>query len=263
MRREEIEKVEGWGIVGSRDRGNPARPVGSFFFVGKRWPIAEKLGNLVGITWHRSEPSETLEELWRTSPSSSSSPFPRVCIEQLHNYPGTASVPMTGIPNAANSHELQMGESNLRPIAIFSSYMLLCLSLAIFIIRNLFKSYSSLSTAKSANPKPHLLRILLFSGLATASLATTWYYMFQFFADSYRNWLVTQQLHQQFFFGHGAEGLQLGSWLRDTQLFKEAWGSVLIGIERFWWSSQIFLFASYLGWALEVKGTIARSTSGT
>ena len=155
-------------------------------------------------------------------------------------------------PVAATGPDAEIAASNFRPIAIFSSYMVLCLFLALFILRNLFQSGKS-SQLQSAS-RPRSSHILLFSILAAGSLATTWYYMFKFFADSYGKWLAIQQLNQQFFYGHDVEKLQLGSWLRDTKLFKEAWGGVVIGIHRFWWSGQIFLFASYLGWALEIKG---------
>ncbi|KAF2204506.1 hypothetical protein GQ43DRAFT_364396 [Delitschia confertaspora ATCC 74209] len=146
-----------------------------------------------------------------------------------------------------------MAYSNFRPLAIFSSYMLLCFSLTVFIIRDLYKSYRSRSKSHTSS-KPSSLHIFLFSLLAAASLATTWYYMFQFFAYSYRDWIFAQQLSQQFFLGHEHGSLQLGWWLKDTQLFKEAWGTVVMGARRFWWSGQIFLFASYLGLIFEVKG---------
>ncbi|KAF2493289.1 hypothetical protein BU16DRAFT_619630 [Lophium mytilinum] len=131
--------------------------------------------------------------------------------------------------------------SNARPIGIFSSYMLLCVSLTILILRSLYKSSQRLSSPQKATPDQfgRTQRVVLFAALATISLGTTWYYMFSFFSHSYRHWLSIQPIPLL----QDAE-LELGAWLKDTKLFKEAWGTALETPERFWWTQQIFFFTS-------------------
>ncbi|KAF2179268.1 hypothetical protein K469DRAFT_674463 [Zopfia rhizophila CBS 207.26] len=136
-------------------------------------------------------------------------------------------------------------DSNIRAYTIFCSYMLLCISLAVFIIRNLLVSFNSLSP-----PGFNRRHVLLFSFLATASLCTTWYYMYQYFVDSYQRWVYWQE-----FYGRPIVNLELGRWLRETELFREAWLAAIVGVHRYWWTAQIFLFACGLGLNLEQKGT--------
>ena len=70
--------------------------------------------------------------------------------------------------------------------------------------------------------------------------------MFIFFSHSYRQWCLK--------YGAGLaqsndfDNLELGRWLKDTKLFKEAWGSVVETPARVWWSQQIFFSAA--GWSV-------------
>ncbi|KAF2812590.1 uncharacterized protein BDZ99DRAFT_461249 [Mytilinidion resinicola] len=137
--------------------------------------------------------------------------------------------------------KLASGTSSARPIGIFSSYMLLCLSLAILILRSLYKSSQRRSFAQNLKPNQSrsTRRVVLFTVLSAISLGTTWYYMFCFFSHSYQQWSSRQSIHLS------VDGsLELGAWLRDTKLFKEAWGTALETPERFWWTQQIFFFTS-------------------
>ena len=126
-----------------------------------------------------------------------------------------------------NSMAVPTEPSNFRPIAIFSSYMLLCLSLSLLLISNIFRNCVPLTSIKASSRSPGKL-ITLFAVLAGLSLATTWYYMFRFFEASHNTWLLW---HPGDF---SQDGLQLGRWLRDTQLFKQAWGIAINGQHRYW-----------------------------
>ena len=82
--------------------------------------------------------------------------------------------------------------------------------------------------------------------------------MFALFAHSYRAWAGSQQAQsQQLLLAAGGSGsgvlsistiFKLEMWLRDAKLFREAWETVIESPARFWWSGQIFLWAT--GWSL-------------
>ncbi|EON68882.1 hypothetical protein W97_08140 [Coniosporium apollinis CBS 100218] len=139
----------------------------------------------------------------------------------------------------------QSGIPNVRPITIFTSYMLLCLSLTILILRTLYLRFpiqsSSSSSSKQQTHRSSPIRsfkhVQLFATLAILSLGTTWYYMLCFFSLSYREWASTHDVT----LGGDPE---LGLWLKDTQLFKEAWGTAVATPARFWWTQQIFFFTA-------------------
>jgi hypothetical protein len=130
---------------------------------------------------------------------------------------------------------------NLRPLAIFSSYMILAALLTVITIRTI------LQKAKSSSYS--LLRISIFSVLASLSLATTWFYMYQFFALSYRTWALNG-------YHKGVDGLQLGEWLGDSQLFEEAWGTACATPQRYWWTQQIFLLTTFWSLILGAEGNL-------
>ncbi|CAL5873943.1 uncharacterized protein PFLUO_LOCUS8228 [Penicillium psychrofluorescens] len=97
--------------------------------------------------------------------------------------------------------------------------------------------------------------------------------MFAFFAHSYRTWAGSQQSQTQQLLlaaaagsgggigsvGSGVQSIstifKLEMWLRDAKLFREAWETVIESPARFWWSGQIFLWAT--GWSLFL-GIMAR-----
>ncbi|KAG7060008.1 Alpha-mannosyltransferase alg11p [Colletotrichum scovillei] len=133
-----------------------------------------------------------------------------------------------------------MAASNVRPLAIFTSYMVLAAGLtakSIGIIRN--QRRASLSRNGAVAAPAHRRALVVFSALAALSLATTWYHMFRFFEWSYGQWATTQAPA-----GLDSTELRLGEWLHDTSLFKQAWASTLETGPRAWWSLQIFGFCA-------------------
>jgi hypothetical protein len=153
-----------------------------------------------------------------------------------------------------------------RSLPILLSYIALCATLSLHTCQTIHARYKtrqsrndwSSSTTTTSNPRRHFR---IFVSLAALSLAATWYYMFAFFAHSYRAWAGSQQsLFQQLLLaaaGSGSVGsgvqststiFKLETWLRDAKLFREAWETVIESSARFWWSGQIFLWAT--GWSL-------------
>ncbi|KAF3034600.1 hypothetical protein E8E12_004187 [Didymella heteroderae] len=146
------------------------------------------------------------------------------------------------------SNALHGSESNTRPYGIFVSYMSTCLALAVFIIVKLFDKTEKLH-ATNPTQLPKRKHILLFAVLAAASLLSTWSFMFQYFQWSYNQWLAVRSQHDP-----DPSVKYWGLWLKETSLFREAWESVIVGHDRYWWSHQIFYFASALGLHSEWKG---------
>lgn len=146
------------------------------------------------------------------------------------------------------SDALQRSVSNARPYGVFVFYMSTCLALSVFIVVKLFNKTEQLY---AANPSrlPQRKHVLLFAVLAAASLLSTWSFMFQYFQWSYNNWLTVRSQRDL-----DPSVRHWGLWLKETLLFREAWESVVIGQNRYWWSHQIFYFASALGLHLEWKG---------
>ncbi|RHZ73463.1 hypothetical protein CDV55_107846 [Aspergillus turcosus] len=125
------------------------------------------------------------------------------------------------------------------PILIF--YLSLASLLAGHACFLVFKRYQSCKTNAQWQSK-HSKKLLLFILLACASLASTWFYMFAFFAHSYRSWRGRCTLAQLHELERASLPMKGELWLRDTQLFKQAWEAVSETPERHWWSGQIFLF---------------------
>jgi hypothetical protein len=148
-----------------------------------------------------------------------------------------------------------MEASNLRPIAILLSYLTLAFLLSLSIIGSLLtcstQSFPPNSKTTIKLP-PRRNAIYLFSALAALSLGSTWFYMFSFFARSYRDWAAVAV----------PNSLDLGGWLRDSALFKEAWGVAISSGERFWWTGQIFPFTTLWSFCLGVEGLFLFSSNG-
>lgn len=125
-----------------------------------------------------------------------------------------------------------MNVSNARPTAILAGYLIACVTCAGISIRTIYRQAAS---SKAVSRRPYM--IIVFSALATLSLATTWYHKFGFFKWSYQQWESTrlEKLDNE---------LHLGEWLRDTKLFKQAWVSTLERPPRAIWSLQIFAFCA-------------------
>jgi hypothetical protein len=138
--------------------------------------------------------------------------------------------------------------SNFRPLAIFTSYMVLALTLTLTILNTIAKRRK---INKSILLPVETKKIRIFAVLAILSLGTTWYYMFQFFALSYRTWASNFAPTTE----GEANGLQLGLWLRDSRLFEEAWGFACATPHRWWWTQQIFLCTTMWSLILGREGT--------
>lgn len=139
-------------------------------------------------------------------------------------------------------------DSNARPYGIFITYMLTCLAVAVFIITKLFVKTGSLDPDRPSRVS-HKKQVALFAILAVCSLLSTWSFMFRYFQWSYVNWLAVRSQHDL-----DLSIKHWGLWLKETSLFKEAWESVIVGHNRYWWSHQIFFFACALGLHSEWKG---------
>lgn len=146
----------------------------------------------------------------------------------------------------------QSSPSNVRPYGIFITYLSTCLAVAIFIITKLVGRRQNLQAA-APSPKPPRTHVVIFAILAACSLLSTWGFMFRYFQWSYDNWLALRSQHDL-----DPSVKHWGLWLRETSLFKEAWASVVIGHNRYWWSHQIFFFALALGLHSEWKGLSTR-----
>jgi magnesium-transporting ATPase (P-type) len=152
-----------------------------------------------------------------------------------------------------NEHDsAQSSPSNVRPYGIFITYLSTCLAVAVFIITKLVGRRQNLQAA-APSPKPPRTHVVIFAILAACSLLSTWGFMFRYFQWSYDNWLALRSQH-----GLDPSVKHWGLWLMETSLFKEAWASVVIGHNRYWWSHQIFFFALALGLHSEWKGLSAR-----
>jgi hypothetical protein len=141
-----------------------------------------------------------------------------------------------------------MEASNIRPIAILASYLSLALLLTLSIIRSITLHHAKATSSKSKFPSRHN-EIYLFSILAAISLATTWFYMFSFFAISYQDWEDKQPFYSGIIIHSN-----LGGWLKDTALFKQAWAIAIGKMTRFWWTQQIFSFTTLWSFFLGVEG---------
>jgi magnesium-transporting ATPase (P-type) len=145
--------------------------------------------------------------------------------------------------------QLERIDSNARPYAIFFGYLGCCLAVSVFIVMKMFERAEALYTS-APSQLPAKRHVIVFTTLAACSLLSTWGYMFQYFQWSYDNWLAVRSQHDL-----DPSVRHWGLWLKETSLFKEAWLSVVIGHNRYWWSHQIFYFAACLGLHLEWKGT--------
>ena len=141
--------------------------------------------------------------------------------------------------------------TNLRPLSILGGYLALGLTLPFLILSGVFNRLRHRRIPLRAQ-----VRLAVFFCLAIASLTTTWYHMFRFFVRSYTDWASSDPVSvpSRIYGQNGVEirggqgSLYLGQWLKETQLFRQAWETVIIGSGRWWWSQQIFLFTT--GWSV-------------
>ena len=158
-----------------------------------------------------------------------------------------------------------MEASNIKPVTILCSYLCLAAVLTAQILRLL---YQAKIRPQTQQPDPHYrppksAHLAIFATLAVVSLGITWYYMLAFFTLSYQTWahnnsvpLPARLCGSDVLLARNEDvgGLHLGSWLRDTKLFKDAWETVIAGKARFWWSQQIFLITTIWSVFLGIEG---------
>lgn len=165
--------------------------------------------------------------------------------------------------------EPDLSNYNIKPIAIFTGYLLNALGLtaflSYFVLYGAFKALPpSQATRFRASSRKKYVRI--FASLGLLSLGVTWYYMFSFFWLSYRVWALQMgELVPEHFWGDegllkGTGGLALGRWLKDTELFRDAWEIAAEKSGRYWWSQQIFLGAAAWSVFLGMEGMYALLT---
>lgn len=142
--------------------------------------------------------------------------------------------------------EPDLSNSNLRPLSIFSGYLILATTLIVFIAyRVLYRAYTTLPPSqatrlRTSNRNKH---VQIFGALAIVSLALTWHHMLSFFALSYRVW--AHQIGEPVPMGLWGEGgiftseeergvgFALGRWLSDTSLMRDAWEIVIEKSRRY------------------------------
>ncbi|KAI9935111.1 hypothetical protein ASPWEDRAFT_31443 [Aspergillus wentii DTO 134E9] len=129
---------------------------------------------------------------------------------------------------------------NYRSLLILITYLSVCLAITTYICVLLV---GRAQFAKKSKWPIEWGKVVFFGLLAIASLSATWYYMFDFFAYSYHDWACGKNLELE-----EATLDTLEMWLRETKLFKEAWGSVVNTPHRYWWSGQIFFWTT--AWSL-------------
>ncbi|KAJ5678525.1 uncharacterized protein N7477_004158 [Penicillium maclennaniae] len=141
-----------------------------------------------------------------------------------------------------------------RSLPILVSYITLAAALALNACRAIHKRYQAREKANDWASPARRAHFFIFAVLAILSLGATWFYMFAFFAHSYRNWEETRGVSDL----QGAEVsilFKLELWLQNAKLFREAWETVIETPARFWWSGQIFLWTT--GWSVFL-GIMAR-----
>ncbi|KAJ5380746.1 uncharacterized protein N7496_003174 [Penicillium cataractarum] len=152
--------------------------------------------------------------------------------------------------------EAQSGQTDIvyRSLPILASYLILAGSLALNGCRTIFIRYQARIKKNDWETPQRRVQFFLFAILAALSLGATWYYMFAFFAHSFRNWEASQTL-VDLADPEITTLFKLELWLQKAKLFREAWETVIETPARFWWSGQIFLWTT--GWSVFL-GVMAR-----
>ena len=144
-----------------------------------------------------------------------------------------------------------------RSLSVLLFYLTPCSALTVRIVIALRRK-AQLSTANPPNPKQRYVPI--YTLFAVLSLLATWSQMLRFFVFSYDAW---RSDHPEIFTtGDDIKLLECWEmWLRQTQLFKEAWHIVVETPSRYWWSGQIFLWTTAWSVFLGLMGERCISTS--
>ncbi|KAF8477555.1 hypothetical protein BDZ91DRAFT_806831 [Kalaharituber pfeilii] len=131
---------------------------------------------------------------------------------------------------------------NLLSISIFVNYffnIFVCFAWIFWSILKPVREHRKNGLSTNTNNKSLRASIVTFSLLTLTALSLTWYHMFRLFNLSYTQWDQNAGPNIP---------RAIGYWLRDTKLFEEAYRSVVMTPERWWWSQQIFLVC--FGWGV-------------
>ncbi|KAK7688340.1 hypothetical protein QCA50_008712 [Cerrena zonata] len=124
----------------------------------------------------------------------------------------------------------ELTTSDIAALAIFISYFSLILGLFALI-------YHSLPTpTKSVKNGTRNYRAYAFGLLTIGSFAHTWFYMFKFLSWSFVDYESRNIAPSASFLP------RLVAWLKDTQLFEQAWAAVCEHPLNWWWSEQLCIF---------------------
>ena len=137
--------------------------------------------------------------------------------------------------------------AQLQSISIFAAYFSTILLLFYCCISIILGQHAAASKAGPGSGSRR--KIALFTTLAVLSLVATWYYMISFLLRSYRDWAsVHPDLDDASLLS------RMTAWLDETYLFQQAWAAIIETEPRFWWTTQIFGFASIWSVFLGVEG---------
>ena len=151
--------------------------------------------------------------------------------------------------------EFDMDSSDVRAIAIFGGYLSICGLLSGTIVKDLITQHYKFRNRVSSTPT------LVFASCATVSLGITWYYMLSFFGLSYRTWALQHDIsipkppHNTEELSRWIHTIQLGAWLKDVKLFKDAWETAMESHGRLLWSQPIFFITSMWAFFIGEQGT--------
>ena len=150
---------------------------------------------------------------------------------------------------------------NTRPLALLSSYAILATSLIGLIDhRVLYRSYKALPPSQATRQRePHRRKhIATFVALNALSFGLAIYYIGSILNVSYQVWAYERgdSVPSSVWGGDGVfteDGsltLQLGRWLKNTDVIQDAWEIAMSNSRRQWWTQQLFLGRS--AWSLYV-----------
>ena len=143
--------------------------------------------------------------------------------------------------------------AQFRSISIFTTYIIVIILLFVWCICIIIAQHGATDTVHSISRSWR--KIATFTTLALLSFVATWYFMISFLIRSYHDWASVH-------LNPGADLLsRLIAWLDETYLFQQAWAAIIETEPRFWWTTQIFGFASIWSVFLGVEGLCFSSTN--
>ena len=160
--------------------------------------------------------------------------------------------------------ETDIRSGDTRALVIFGAYLSTCTLLSALIIQDLFSQYSTRYAREkymvySSSLSPGTA--LIFGFCAVFCLGITWYYMFSFFSLSYKAWAFRNGIEIPSTPGSirdlrsWIDDVRLGAWLKDVQLFRDAWEMAMETHGRLFWSQSIFFITTAWSFFVGDQGT--------